>query len=126
VIASGALLHEHALNKIGDTKRPGGGHRVLGAASLRGMGASGIRGGGGKMLGEKRSEKLGQQKRVDHALLFVYKYLLQRILAETRGNLITQNDFQATGLGHLPSGATETDLPAESGDAFITGLGFFR
>ena len=124
--AGGAFLQEHAFDQIGDAGRPVGGRRMLGSAGRRGMGASRIGCDGGKMLGEKRSENLGQHERVDHTLLLGQKHILQGILVKIRGNLIVQNSFKAIGLGDLPARATETDLPAESGDAFITRPGFLR
>ena len=90
------------------------------------MGASYVRCGGGKLLSEKRSKNLGQHERVNHAFLLGQKKLLQSTFAETRGNLVAQGNFKTTGLGHLATRATETDLSAEPGDAFITRLGLFQ
>ncbi len=119
------LLHEHALNKIGDGERPVAWGRGPGAANRRGRGASHIRC-GGKLFGEKRSENFGEHKRVDHTFLLGQENLLQSVFAKTRGNLIAQSNFKATGLSHLATRAAETDLPTEPGDAFITRIGFFQ
>jgi len=124
--AGGALLHQHAFDQVGDAERLVAGGWALGAASRRGVGASRVRCGSGKMLGEKRSENLGQHERFDHTPLLGQKYILQRIFAEIGGNLVVQNSFKAIGLGDLPARATKTDLPTESGDAFITRPGFLR
>jgi hypothetical protein len=124
--AGGAFLRQHAFDQVGDAERLVAGGRTLGAASRRGVGASRAGCGNGKMLGEKRSENLGQHERFDHTLLLGQKYILQCILVEIGGNLVVQNSFKAIGLGDLPACATETDLPAESGDAFITRPGFLR
>jgi hypothetical protein len=124
--AGGAFLHEHAFNKVGNGELPAGGRRTLGAASRGSRGVRLVRGGRGKMLGEKRSENLGQHEGVNDAALLCLENFLQGLLAETGGNLIAQNHFKAARLGYLTARAAETDLPAEPGDILITRLGFFR
>jgi len=123
--ALGALLLEHAFDKIGDFSRGCGAARVAGR---RGGNCGPLAGrGDGEAFGEQRTEEFHQHKRVEHAPLLGKKNLAEIFVAEAWRNMLGKRCFQPVGLGDLAAGATETDLPTEPGDAFIIArLDFLR
>jgi hypothetical protein len=122
--ALGALLLEHAFDEIRDFSRGGGAAPAAGRRS-RNRPLAGR--GDGKAIGEQWTKKFHQHERIEHAPLLGEKNLAEILVAEARRNMLGKRCFQAIRLGDLSAGATETDLPAEPGDAFIiTRLDFRR